>query len=244
MEPIITVTNVSMHFNLMVERVNSLKEYLINFFKGRLLYHDFLALDNVSFEINRGEIVGIIGLNGSGKSTLLKIIAGVLVPSSGSVQVRGSMAPLIELGAGFDAELTAEENIFLNGALLGYSRSFMQERFGEIIEFAELEGFEQVPLKNFSSGMQSRLGFSIATIVQPEILLVDEVLSVGDFKFRKKCEKRIQQMIENGVTVVLVSHSSNMIETMCSRAVWLEHGKLRKVGEAKAVCEEYLTETS
>ncbi|MCH5291392.1 MAG: ABC transporter ATP-binding protein [Treponema sp.] len=244
MEPIITVTNVSMHFNLMVERVNSLKEYLINFFKGRLLYHDFLALDNVSFEINRGEIVGIIGLNGSGKSTLLKIIAGVLVPSSGSVQVRGSMAPLIELGAGFDAELTAEENIFLNGALLGYSRSFMQERFREIIEFAELEGFEQVPLKNFSSGMQSRLGFSIATIVQPEILLVDEVLSVGDFKFRKKCEKRIQQMIENGVTVVLVSHSSNMIETMCSRAVWLEHGKLRKVGEAKAVCEEYLTETS
>lgn len=238
-ETIIEVKDVSMHFNLMVERVDSIKEYVIKLLKGNLLYNDFVALSHVSFNVKKGEIIGLIGLNGAGKSTLLKIIAGVLKPTSGEVTVKGSIAPLIEVGAGFDPELTARENIYLNGAILGHDRKFMDSKFDEIIDFAELRNFVDVPVKNFSSGMYARLGFAIATMVQPDILIVDEVLSVGDYKFQKKCEDRIQAMLDKGVTVVLVSHDINMIKKLCTKVVWLEHGHLRDIGPTAKVCKEY-----
>ena len=238
-ETVIEVKNVSMHFNLMVERVDSIKEYVIKLLKGKLLYNDFVALSHVSFNVKKGEIIGLIGLNGAGKSTLLKIIAGVLKPTSGEVTVKGSIAPLIEVGAGFDPELTARENIYLNGAILGHDRKFMDSKFDEIIDFAELRNFVDVPVKNFSSGMYARLGFAIATMVQPDILIVDEVLSVGDYKFQKKCEDRIQAMLDKGVTVVLVSHDISMIEKLCTKVVWLEHGHLKDIGPTAKVCKEY-----
>lgn len=238
-ETVIEVKNVSMHFNLMVERVDSIKEYVIKLLKGKLLYNDFVALSHVSFNVKKGEIIGLIGLNGAGKSTLLKIIAGVLKPTSGEVTVKGSIAPLIEVGAGFDPELTARENVYLNGAILGHDRKFMDSKFDEIIDFAELRNFVDVPVKNFSSGMYARLGFAIATMVQPDILIVDEVLSVGDYKFQKKCEDRIQAMLDKGVTVVLVSHDINMIKKLCTKVVWLEHGHLRDIGPTAKVCKEY-----
>ncbi len=236
---VIEVKNVSMHFNLMVERTDSLKEYVMKLIKGKLLYHDFIALSHVSFGIAAGEIVGLIGLNGAGKSTLLKIIAGILKPTEGEVIVRGTVAPLIEVGAGFDPELTARENIYLNGAILGHDKRFMSEKFDDIIDFAELRQFIDVPVKNFSSGMYARLGFAIATMVQPDILIVDEVLSVGDYLFQKKCEERIQTMIERGVTVVLVSHDINTVKNLCNKVVWLEHGKVKAMGDARALCAEY-----
>lgn len=238
-ETVIEVKNVSMHFNLMVERVDSLKEYVMKLVKGKLLYNDFVALSHVSFKVQKGEIVGLVGLNGAGKSTLLKIIAGVLKPTEGKVITRGTIAPLIEVGAGFDPELTARENVYLNGAILGHDRKFMDSKFDEIIDFAELRNFVDVPVKNFSSGMYARLGFAIATMVQPDILIVDEVLSVGDYKFQKKCEDRIQAMLDKGVTVVLVSHDINMIKKLCTKVVWLEHGHLRDIGPTAKVCKEY-----
>lgn len=238
-ENVIDVRQVSMHFNLMVERIDSIKEYIVKLVKGKLLYNDFTALDNVSFSVQKGDIVGLIGLNGAGKSTLLKIIAGVLKPTSGNVITKGSIAPLIEVGAGFDPELTARENVYLNGAILGHTKAFMDEKFDEIIEFAELQNFVDVPVKNFSSGMYARLGFSIATVVQPDILIVDEVLSVGDYRFQEKCEKRINNMIEQGVTIILVSHSIEMIKRLCTKVVWLENGKIKDTGEAKTVCLKY-----
>lgn len=238
-ETVIEVKNVSMHFNLMVERVDSIKEYVIKLLKGKLLYNDFVALSHVSFNVKKGEIIGLIGLNGAGKSTLLKIIAGVLKPTSGEVTVKGSIAPLIEVGAGFDPELTARENIYLNGAILGHDRKFMDSKFDEIIDFAELRNFVDVPVKNFSSGMYARLGFAIATMVQPDILIVDEVLSVGDYKFQKKCEDRIQAMLDKGVTVVLVSHDIDMIKKLCTKVVWLEHGNLKDIGKTETVCKKY-----
>lgn len=238
-ETVIEVKNVSMHFNLMVERVDSLKEYVMKLVKGKLLYNDFVALSHVSFKVQKGEIVGLVGLNGAGKSTLLKIIAGVLKPTEGKVITRGTIAPLIEVGAGFDPELTARENVYLNGAILGHDRKFMDSKFDEIIDFAELQNFVDVPVKNFSSGMYARLGFAIATMVQPDILIVDEVLSVGDYKFQKKCEDRIQAMLDKGVTVVLVSHDINMIKKLCTKVVWLEHGHLRDIGPTAKVCKEY-----
>lgn len=238
-ETVIEVKNVSMHFNLMVERVDSIKEYVIKLLKGKLLYNDFVALSHVSFNVKKGEIIGLIGLNGAGKSTLLKIIAGVLKPTSGEVTVKGSIAPLIEVGAGFDPELTARENVYLNGAILGHDRKFMDSKFDEIIDFAKLRNFVDVPVKNFSSGMYARLGFAIATMVQPDILIVDEVLSVGDYKFQKKCEDRIQAMLDKGITVVLVSHDINMIKKLCTKVVWLEHGHLRDIGPTAKVCKEY-----
>ncbi len=238
-ENAIQVDQVSMHFNLMIERVDSVKEYLLKLMKGKLLYNDFIALDKVSFNVKRGEIVGLVGLNGAGKSTLLKIIAGVLKPTSGKVITTGTIAPLIEVGAGFDPELTARENVYLNGAILGYTKAFMDSKFNEIISFAELEHFVDVPVKNFSSGMYARLGFSIATMVQPEILIVDEVLSVGDYQFQEKCERRIKNMISNGVTIILVSHSLNMIKRLCTKVIWLEHGKIQDIGTSKRVCAEY-----
>ena len=238
-ENIKEVKEVSMHFNLMVECIDSIKEYIIKLVKGNLLYNNFVALSHVSFTVKKGEIVGLVGLNGAGKSTLLKIIAGVLKPTSGEVTVKGSIAPLIEVGAGFDPELTARENVYLNGAILGHDRKFMDSKFDEIIDFAELQNFVDVPVKNFSSGMYARLGFAIATMVQPDILIVDEVLSVGDYKFQKKCEDRIQAMLDKGVTVVLVSHDISMIEKLCTKVVWLEHGHLRDIGPTAKVCKEY-----
>lgn len=235
----IEVNDVSMHFNLMVERVDSIKEYVIKLIKGKLLYNDFVALSHVSFDVKKGEVVGLVGLNGAGKSTLLKIIAGVLKPTEGKVITKGTIAPLIEVGAGFDPELTARENVYLNGAILGHDRKFMDSKFDEIIDFAELQNFVDVPVKNFSSGMYARLGFAIATMVQPDILIVDEVLSVGDYKFQKKCEDRIQAMLDKGVTVVLVSHDINMIKKLCTKVVWLEHGHLRDIGPTAKVCKEY-----
>ncbi len=238
-EKIITVENVTMKFNLMEEKVDTIKEYILKLLKGKLFYNEFLALKDVSFSINKGDVVGLIGFNGAGKSTMLKILAGVLKPSLGNVIVNGSIAPLIEVGAGFDPELTARENIFLNGAILGHSRAFLERHFQAIIEFAELGNFINVPVKNFSSGMYARLGFSIATEVQPDILIVDEVLSVGDYRFQEKCEKRIQEMIKNGVTVVLVSHDIGMIKRICNRVVWLEGGRVKDIGPTSLICREY-----
>lgn len=235
----VKVENVSMMFNMASEKIYSIKEYFIKLVSGKLYFQEFWALRDINFEIKKGEIFGIIGLNGAGKSTLLKIIAGVLKPTKGRVYVNGSMAPLIELGAGFDFELTARENIFLNGAILGYSRKFMKEKFDEIVEFAELRDFLDVPLKNFSSGMQARLGFAIATIVDPDILIVDEILAVGDFRFQEKCERRISSMLEKGTTIVMVSHSIDQIERMCQRVLWLEKGRMKMIGNVKEVCEAY-----
>lgn len=238
-ETVIEVNDVSMHFNLMVERVDSIKEYVMKLVKGKLLYNDFVALSHVSFKVQKGEIVGLVGLNGAGKSTLLKIIAGVLKPTEGKVITRGTIAPLIEVGAGFDPELTARENVYLNGAILGHDRKFMDSKFNEIIDFAELRNFVDVPVKNFSSGMYARLGFAIATMVQPDILIVDEVLSVGDYKFQQKCEKRIREMIQNGVTIILVSHEIKLIQKLCTKVIWLEHGCVKDMGNAEIISKEY-----
>lgn len=238
-ENVIQVRDVSMHFNLMEEKVDSIKEYVVKLLKGKLLYNDFIALNHVSFDVQKGDILGFIGFNGAGKSTLLKILAGVLTPTTGSVTVKGTIAPLIEVGAGFDPELTARENIYLNGAILGYSKAFIEQKFDSIIEFAELKDFVNVPVKNFSSGMYARLGFSIATAVQPDILIVDEVLSVGDFRFQQKCEERIRKMIEEGVTILLVSHDISMIERLCNKVLWLDHGKMKAFGQTSKICKEY-----
>lgn len=239
MEEIININQVTMKFNLMEERVDTLKEYVVKLLKRKLLYNEFISLDHVTFSIQKGDVVGIVGLNGAGKSTLLKILAGVLKPTSGFISVKGSIAPLIEVGAGFDPELTARENIYLNGAILGYSRKFIDSKFDEIIEFAELERFVNVPVKNFSSGMYTRLGFSIATIVNPEILIVDEVLSVGDFKFQEKSKKRIERLMSGGTTVILVSHDNDIIEKMCNKVLWLESGKVKMYGNTQSVLDAY-----
>ncbi|MBY0009522.1 ABC transporter ATP-binding protein [Paenibacillus typhae] len=240
-EVIVDIDNVSMCFNMTTEKITTLKEYLIKRFKRQISYSEFWALKDVSFQINRGEIFGVLGLNGAGKSTLLKVIAGVLKPTLGKVDVFGRMAPLIELGAGFDAELTARENIFLNGAVLGYSKKEMKAKFDEIVSFSELENFIDVPIKNFSSGMYARLGFSIATATTPDVLIVDEILSVGDFKFQEKCEQKIKQMVEGGTTVILVSHSIEQIRSMCSKGVILEQGKLISSGDIAQICEFYFS---
>ncbi|MFD1956508.1 ABC transporter ATP-binding protein, partial [Paenibacillus thailandensis] len=207
----ISVKDVSVNFNLQTEKIENLKEYFIKFFKGQINYKEFLALDRVTFDVKKGEVFGLVGLNGAGKSTLLKVIAGVLKPTKGEVKVCGNIVPLIELGAGFDMDLTARENIFLNGAILGYKKSFIEEKFNEIVDFAETRDFLDVPLKNYSSGMLARIAFSISTVVEPELLIVDEILSVGDYKFQEKCLEKIRTMIENKVTVLFVSHSAAQI---------------------------------
>ena len=240
MEPIIKVDNVSMCFNLSKEKHESLKEYFLAMVQGRLQYDEFYALKDVSLDIMPGDFYGLVGLNGSGKSTLLKTIAGVYKPSKGKVTVNGTIAPLIELGAGFDMDLTARENIYLNGALLGYTKEFIDANFDGIIEFAELQNFVDMPLKNFSSGMVSRIAFAIATITEPDILIVDETLSVGDVFFQQKCEARIQHFIQSGdVTVLFVSHSMEQVERICQRAVWIEKGDLRMDGPVDEVCKAY-----
>lgn len=239
MKNIIEIKDVTMQFNLMEEKVDTFKDYVLQIAKGGIEYNEYVALEHITFSLQAGDILGIIGFNGAGKSTLLKILSGVLQPTSGAVSVFGSVAPLIEVGAGFDPELTARENIFLNGAILGYSRNFLENNFDEIVEFAELRDFIDVPVKNFSSGMYARLGFSIATIVKPDILIVDEVLSVGDYKFQKKCEERINSMIAGGTTVIIVSHDISLIESLCNKVLWLEHGHMKKIGSSVEVCNEY-----
>lgn len=236
---IIKVDHVSMRFNMASERFDGFKEYVIRSLKKEIKYNDFWALKDVSFEVYRGDSLGLIGLNGSGKSTMLKTIAGVLKPTKGTVTVRGNVAPLIELGAGFDFELTAKENIYLNGALLGHSRDVMGQHYDDIVEFSELGEFMDVPVKNFSSGMISRLAFAIATIGIPDILIVDEVLSVGDFRFQQKCEKRIRHMMEQGTTILFVSHSIQQVKDICNKVVWLDHGNLKRFGDSAEICDEY-----
>lgn len=236
---IISVKNVTMNFNMPREKVDNVKEYIIRKLKRKISFDKFTALDNVSIDIEKGEVVGIIGLNGSGKSTLLKLISGILKPSEGEIVTNGTISPLIELGAGFDMELTTRENIFLNGSVLGFERSFIREKYDEILDFAELRDFENVAIKNFSSGMVARLGFSIATLVKPDILIVDEILAVGDFLFQQKCEKRIADMMSGGTTVLIVSHSIEQIERLCSRIMWLDKGKVRMIGDTVTVCEQY-----
>lgn len=236
---IVKVDSVSMRFSLASEKINSLKEYFVKSLKKKVSYNEFWALNDISFEVKRGEAVGLIGLNGSGKSTMLKVIAGVLKPTKGSVQVYGGMAPLIELGAGFDFDLSARENVYLNGAILGHSRKEMDQHYEDIVEFSELRDFMDAPVKNFSSGMISRLAFAIATIGQPDLLIVDEVLSVGDFRFQEKCEARIQKMLSSGTTLLFVSHSIGQVEKLCDRVVWLQKGHLRAVGPSEIYCKEY-----
>ena len=239
-ESVVVVDHVNMVFNMASERLNSLKEYFLALVKGKLMFKEFRALNDISFTVNRGDVFGLVGTNGSGKSTMLKVIAGVLEPSEGECIVRGNIAPLIELGAGFDMELTARENIYLNGALLGYTKQFIDEHLDEIVDFAELHDFMDMPLKNYSSGMVARIAFAIATITEPDILIVDETLSVGDVFFQQKCEERIQHFIESGdVTVLFVSHSIEQVERICKRAVWIEKGDLRMDGPVKEVCEAY-----
>lgn len=238
-ETIIEVEHVSMRFNLSSEKFDSFKEYVIKSLKKQVSYDEFWALKDVSFQVERGDSVGLIGLNGSGKSTMLKTIAGVLKPTKGSVTVRGNIAPLIELGAGFDMDLTARENVFLNGALLGYNRAQMKAQYEDIVEFSELQNFMDVPVKNFSSGMVSRLAFAIATIGIPDILIVDEVLSVGDFRFQEKCEARIQNMKDQGTTILFVSHSIGQVRKICNKIAWLDHGTLKMFGNAGEICDLY-----
>lgn len=236
----IEVKDVSMVFNMASESLTNLKEYFIKLARHELFFEEFRALKHISFDVHRGEVVGLVGTNGSGKSTMLKIIAGVLEPSEGAVVTHGTISPLIELGAGFDYELTARENIYLNGALLGYTKEFIDANFDEIIDFAELNDFADMPLKNFSSGMVARIAFAIATITEPDILIVDETLSVGDVFFQQKCERRIQHFIESGdVTVLFVSHSMEQVERICQRAVWIEKGDLRMDGPVDVVCKAY-----
>lgn len=238
-EVMVSVKDISMEFNMASEKIDSLKEAFTRFVQGRLHFKSFFALKSVSFTVNRGEVFGIVGLNGSGKSTLLKIIAGIMKPTTGSAELGGTLSPLIELGAGFDGDLTGRENIFLNGSVLGYSKQFMERVFDEIVDFSELHEFLDVPIKNYSSGMKARLGFAIATVVQPQVLIVDEVLGVGDFKFQKKSENRIHELIAGDTTVILVSHSIEQIERLCNRVVWLEKGEMKMIGETKEVCDTY-----
>ena len=236
---VLSVDHVGMKFNLASEKVDDLKDYVIKFLKRQLMYKEFWALKDVTFEVNKGDRVGILGLNGAGKSTLLKCVAGVLNPTEGKITTKGVIVPLLELGAGFDKQYTGAENIYLYGAMLGYSKSFIEEKYKEIVKFSELGDFINVPVKNYSSGMKSRLGFSIATIVEPDILILDEVLSVGDAKFRKKSEKKIKSMINKNVTVLFVSHSIDQVRDICNKAILLEEGRLVASGDVEDVIAIY-----
>ena len=238
-ETIIKVKNATVRFNKATENYNGLKEYVIKMLKGELMFQEFLALKDVNFEVKKGESWGLIGANGSGKSTLLKLICGILKPYKGTVKVHGKIAPLIELGAGFDPQLTARENIYLNGALLGHKKAFMEMHFNEIIEFAELGDFIDVPIKNFSSGMAARLGFAVATIVKPDISIVDEVLAVGDIAFQEKCRKRMESLLQNGTTLLFVSHSSKQVKELCQNVIWLDKGHVVAQGRAEDIIQKY-----
>lgn len=238
----INIDKVSMRFNLGIEKDSSLKQFFVDTFSGKKKKksEEFWALKDVSFHIDKGEVVGLIGSNGAGKSTLLKVVSGVMKPTEGSVTVNGVISPMIELGAGFDANLTARENIYLNGSILGYSKQFINEKFDEIVEFSELKEFLDVPVKNFSSGMTAKLAFSIATIVNPEILIVDEILSVGDIKFQEKSKNKMMEMIKGGTTVLFVSHSIQQIKDLCTKVIWLDHGKIIEIGKPNEICDKFV----
>lgn len=231
---VIDVEKVTIRFNMATEKVDNLKEYFVRLVTKQLMFQEFLALQDVDLKVKKGEAWGLIGINGSGKSTLLKAISGIMKPYKGTITVRGNIAPLIELGAGFDANLTARENIFLNGAVLGHSKKEMQEHFEEIVDFAEIRKFLDSPIKNYSSGMKARLGFSVATMVKPDILIVDEVLSVGDYKFKQKCQKRMEEMLSSGTTLLFVSHSIDQVKELCDHALWLDHGKMDDVRRGRS----------
>lgn len=239
-EIVVDVNHVTIRFNRANQKIDNLKEYFIKLVKHELMFQEFLAIKDVSFQVHKGEAWGLIGTNGSGKSTILKAISGIIKPYEGNISIKGSIAPLIELGAGFDGNLTARENIFLNGCLLGHSQKYMEEHFNEIVDFAELWDFLDSPIKNYSSGMRARLGFAIATMVKPDIFIVDEVLAVGDYKFRMKCEKRMEDMLKGGTTLLFVSHSIDEVKRLCDHALWLNKGKLIQMGEVNEVCEAYM----
>ena len=238
-ENAVELRNVEMHFNMSKEKLESLKEYFLKLIKRQLHFEDFVAVNDVSFDIKKGDVFGIVGLNGCGKSTTLKMISGILEPTKGTVKTYGTIAPLIELGAGFDMDLTARENIYLNGSVLGYSKKFIDEKFQDIVDFSEMHEFLDVPMKNYSSGMVARIAFAIATVTTPDILIVDEILAVGDFLFQQKCEDRINAMINDDTTVIIVSHSIEQIERLCKHCVWLEKGKIKMIGDALEVCDAY-----
>ncbi len=235
----IEVSDVTMRFHMNTDKVLSLKEFVTKGLTGRLKFEDLTALEHVSFEVKRGETLGLIGRNGAGKSTLLKVISGILKPTEGSVACHGNVVPMLELGSGFDMDLTGRENIFLNGAILGYSEEFLKAKYDEIVDFSELGRFIGTPIRNYSSGMLARLAFSIATVVEPEILIVDEILSVGDAEFQEKSKRRMLELMGGGTTVLFVSHNIGQIREMCSRVVWLEHGAMKAIGKANEVCDEY-----
>ena len=238
----IDVDHVTIRFNLANQKVDNLKEYFVKLLKRELMFQEFLAVKDVSFQVREGEAWALVGSNGSGKSTMLKAISRILKPYKGTISVNGTVAPLIELGAGFDSEMTARENIFLNGCVLGHTEKFMQEHFDEIVAFAEVEKFLDSPLKNFSSGMRARLGFAIATMVKPDILIVDEVLAVGDVKFRAKCEKRMKELLEGGTTLLYVSHNINEVKRLCTHAIWIDKGVERMKGDVQTVADAYMAE--
>ena len=236
----VDINQATVRFNMASESIFSIKEYFVKLLKGQLMFQEFFALQDVSLQVEKGDSWGFVGTNGAGKSTLLKLICGILKPYKGTAQVFGSIAPLIELGAGFDPEMTARENIFLNGAILGHTKKFMQTHLDEIVDFAELREFLDVPIKNFSSGMTARLGFSVATMVRPEILVVDEILAVGDYSFQQKCHERMENMLGGGTTVLFVSHSVEQVKALCKHALWLDKGRVVMMGESAEVCDAYI----
>ena len=236
---VIEVSDVSMRFRMNSDRIMSLKEFVTTAMRGKLQYQEFTALDHVSFTVKKGETLGLIGRNGAGKSTMLKIISGILKPTEGSVVCRGNVVPMLELGSGFDFDLTGRENIFLNGAILGYSEDFLNAKYDEIVEFSELGAFIETPIRNYSSGMLARLAFSVATMVHPDILIVDEILAVGDAAFQEKSKKRMLELMGGGTTVLFVSHSLEQVLEMCGRVVWLEQGKVKMLGKVNDVCNVY-----
>lgn len=236
---IIRANDISMRYLMTYDRIQSIKEYIVQMLRGKIKYEEFWALKNVSFEVERGEVVGIIGHNGAGKSTLLKVISGILKPTGGELEVHGNVVPMLELGSGFDHDLTGRENIFLNGSILGYSEKYLKEKYDQIVEFSELGKFIDVPIRNYSSGMLMRLAFSIATVVQPEILIVDEILAVGDAAFQEKSKARMLELMGGGTTVLFVSHSLEQIREMCDRVIWLEHGQVKAIGATKDICDAY-----
>ena len=235
----IRANDISMRYLMTYDRIQSIKEYIVQMLRGKIKYEEFWALKNVSFEVDRGEVVGIIGHNGAGKSTLLKVISGILKPTGGELEVHGNVVPMLELGSGFDHDLTGRENIFLNGSILGYSEKYLKEKYEQIVEFSELGKFIDVPIRNYSSGMLMRLAFSIATVVQPEILIVDEILAVGDAAFQEKSKTRMLELMGGGTTVLFVSHSLEQIREMCDRVIWLEHGQIKAIGATKEICDAY-----
>ena len=237
--PIVSVKNISLKFKMEQNRANSLKEFCVRWLKRDLKSEDFWALTDVSFDVEKGDVIGIIGHNGAGKSTLLKVISGIMKPTKGTIEAHGNIVPMLELGSGFDMELSGRENIYLNGAILGYSEEFLNEKYDEIVTFSELGNFIEAPLRTYSSGMLARLAFSVACIVEPEILIVDEILSVGDADFQEKSRARMMELMTGGTTVFFVSHSLKQIREMCNKVVWLEHGKMQAVGKTEDICNMY-----